>query len=360
MMFRTLLSLALLQAAADPTTPAPGLPAPKASTVTLQGPVKLSQAIAKLSQTGNTVIDLRAARGQESPDVPLNLDLVRVPFWQAVDAVAAAAGLRPQLYRDRGTGEARVGLLGPNLPGTSAPQPVVAYSGPFRLAIKRVVAVRNFEDESLSQLQVVAELAWEARPQPWLFRLEEISASDGVRGRTPASTAAVKLLGEFPVELLFRLPLPARGAARLTDLRVTGRVIVPPELATVTFERLVPGAAGRRAGVEARIIQVSPDPLTKTTAVTVGTTYPPGSWDFESHQTWLAEQHGAWLREGATGQERRPVGYEAAVDEGKGLRITYRFTDPPGGTRGWLLVYRAPAAPAAAPATFHFREVPLP
>src|SRR5262249_61136023 len=92
-----LLTLSFSSAFDRPDTTAPS--APEQKFVTLQSDKRtLSQALTDL--TKQTGIHLEALR--DLPDQTLHLDLKHVPFWQAVDAVAAAAKARVNLYPTSG------------------------------------------------------------------------------------------------------------------------------------------------------------------------------------------------------------------------------------------------------------------
>src|SRR5438552_3254687 len=77
----------------QPPSDAPALP--PARKVTLVGDkMPLSEALKKLHEQAGVVIEDK--RGDDDP--PLSLNLKDVPFWQAVDAVADAAGARLLFY----------------------------------------------------------------------------------------------------------------------------------------------------------------------------------------------------------------------------------------------------------------------
>src|SRR5262249_39058998 len=110
-----------------------------ASKVTIQSQgIRLSEAIQKMeAQTGKAINDLREQMGAPVTNPALDLDLMAKPFFEALDVIARKAEVTPYFA----TGDGTIGLMA----GAPAAGALVQYSGPFRIALKQIAAVRDFQ-----------------------------------------------------------------------------------------------------------------------------------------------------------------------------------------------------------------------
>jgi hypothetical protein len=332
--------------------------------VSAKGKQTLNAFLPTLAAGGNKIVDLRARLGQEVLNPVLTLDLDQRPFWAAADEMARQAQLKLTPLADPETGEPMLGLQAVETPRT-APLPI-SYAGPFRVAVKQVGAQRNLEDALLSQLTVLLDLAWEPRYRPLLLRMprDGIQAT-GKNGQLEryeqAGTGAIKLVREASVEIPLRLPLPPRTVLTLQELRGELTVLVPPEMLTFKFARLAASETVERQEVRATLERFAIDPGNRLWTISLALQYPSARLDLESHQTWAMENNLATLVHRTTGQ-RLPtrLNPEIGIEEGRAIRIRYRFRNVPGAPEDWQFEYRAPAAPVAFPVPFTFRDVPLP
>src|SRR5271157_6656003 len=134
----------------------------EASTVTLQGRLKISKVLAEIQrQTGNTIADLPRAAGAAIPDPEIDVRFDKTPFWTALDAVLDQAQLSVYPY---GQPHAlKVVPRGPNdLPRTGR----ATIQGPMRIEPVSVLAKRELRSSSTPALQVSLEVAWEPRLKP--------------------------------------------------------------------------------------------------------------------------------------------------------------------------------------------------
>lgn len=340
-----------------------GAPSLEISRVTLQGKLPLSAAIKRLEAGGNRVVDLRARLGQEVVDPELTLDVVNMPFWEALDAVARQAQLRVAPHVDAKTGEPVVGVLAAGGPGV---QPPIRYAGPFRIVIRQMTGTRNLEDPNQGSLSCVVQVACEPRLQPLLLKMGRSSLK--VRARSEeanllelGSIGTIKMLGEAAIEIPLRLPLPPRELKTLAELRGEFTALTPPRNLTFELPRLTISEKATQEGVTVTLSSFQVDRTTRQWHCGLTLAYPPGSLDLESHQTWALERNKVWLRHK---QSRKLVetklNPEIGIDEGRAIHINYTFADVPGTPEDWELVYAAPAPPVAFPVRFVFTDLPLP
>src|SRR5262249_8064846 len=144
----------------------------------------------------------------------LNITARDVPFWQALDSLAAQSQTRVSLYQ-------RDGVLA--LVDGPAEAPAGSYHGPFWVVCKRLTTVRDLESQAHYQL-VTLEIAWEPGLRPFLLearprslivrddRDDDLSAMEAGAGQAPVE-------GKLATLLDLRLPAAPRPATKLTKLQ---------------------------------------------------------------------------------------------------------------------------------------------
>jgi hypothetical protein len=354
--------LALVLAAVLATQP-PSLPP---SHLTLKGNLPLSVALQEMQkQTGNALVDLRPRLGQDAPDPMLTLQIDRLPFWEALDRVAQQANLRVFPFVDARAKRISVGLRAPE-PSAEKQMSSVAYSGPFRIAVTRVAAVRDLEHPTLSKLAVTLQLACESRFEPLMLlaNREAVHVRMGqadVQAVEQTGLDKLKLLGEPAVELTLRLPLPARTLEKLPELRGDFVALVHPGRITAEFEKLAAGERREQEGVVVTLQRLDVERRQQRSFVHMMVAYPAGQMDLESHQTWTAEGHELVLRSKSGSRELRPTGNPViSVEEGGRTRVTYTMNEPLIDPADWRLEYRVPKTPIRVPVRFSLIDLTLP
>jgi hypothetical protein len=328
-----------------------------------QQEVPLSKALAEVfRQTGNQVEDRR----QEKDDKTLTLDLKDATFWRALDLISQEADARISLYESDGIIALRDG------PFQALP---VSYSGVFRVAVKRLDAVRMLDPEA-HYCKVHLEIAWEPRFQPFLMETQPATlAVRDDKGNVLQIPDEEK--EQFPVnrrtatELELRLPAPRRSAAQLGLLKGSLSVLGPSKMLTFTFDKLAKIEKRADARTEAQEgvtvhlrelrIDDGADPIW-----TIGflLEYPPDGPRFESFQSWLVNNE-IYLEKGT---QRLPnnLGYETDDQTDNKAILRYRFTSEPdkklilGKPGDWKLVYRTPGKIVEVAVPFEFKDLPLP
>lgn len=329
-------------------------------TVTLQkAKVTVSEALALLrEQTGIEVKDSRDPK----ENAELSLDLSRVTFWQALDAIARAANARVYLYADSG----RVALV--KGPWHEVP---VSYSGPFRVSLTRLVAERNFETGTYL-CKAALEVAWEPGARPFFLETQPrslvIQDGDKHEVKAPESgggPAAPESLLAMSVEL--SLPaLPGKIALLKGSLSAIG----PKGMLKFTFDRLDELEKNPKArqksqqGVAVEVRKLFLKDQERWT-VELGVRYPAGMPHFESFQSWVRDNE-IHLEHVSTKQRFPNNGNLSENVAGNRAVISYHFIDEPkkGLFRGkpgeWRLIYEAPAAIVETPIAFEFKDLARP
>jgi hypothetical protein len=356
---RFLFWLSLLAFGAAPPRAEPADPvkdkdiAPTQVTITGDA-VELKDALARLKkQTGITVLDLR--RQKSNP--PLKLDLRAVPFWQALDTIAAGAKASVSLYQREG----RIALV----EGTGKRLPV-SYSGVFRTVVKRVAVARDLETDT-SVCTLTLEVAWEPRFQP--FYLDQggwsVAAPDGKGKQTTTrreGTGATPVAGRSFLEFELRFPAPPRSVGRIVLLRGKLALITPSKMLTFTFAKLAKRSL-EKEGVTVRVRKVATEDDPWEVEVGLDSRLPGPR--FESYQSWLVN-NAIYLENKRTKRKYRPRPGDYQI---KGqptyprARIVYYFRNKKGvlgNPRNLKLVYRTPGRIVTLPVRYEFKDLPLP
>jgi hypothetical protein len=344
----------------------------EASRVTIQGEgIRLSEALKQLqTQSGNPITDRREEEGQDATNPAMDLDLKNVPFFEALDLIAAKAGISLSYY----TGDGSIGLMpgpGSRLPdeiGAEAVKPMVAYQGPFRIAFRQILIQRDLQTGG-STANAQFEVAWEPRLRPMLLTLKasDIAIIDDQGGEVlPAVTeesGSVVLRQENPIiEMNVNMDAPSRKAETLARFRAKADVTVPAALRTFTFPSLARKDLTKQQGDVAVTLEgtdVEENAWKVRVLVELGGKTPV----FETFQqglftnrVWLLAADGTRFEH--TGDHGG--GFNQFADGMGKLGFEYLFVDMPGKLANYQLVYETPGKVAVIPLEFEFKDVPLP
>ena len=312
----------------------------------------LAEVLKKLTeQTGITVADRRQAKD----DRRLTRAFNNVPFWEAVDQIAADTGSGLSLYQDDGA----VALV--DGPYVKLP---VSYGGLFRTVVKRITVVRDLEINA-HVCHVKLEVAWEPRFQPFFLESKDITvtyAADktGAQGKfTQAGKGKDRVTGRTVAELDVQVTAADRSVATIKALEGSFAVIGPTKMLTFTFDNLkVVPSEKVQDGISATLAEFSADEDHWT--VKVALKYPSGGPRFESYQavSWLGNNK-IYLENGK--QRWLPSGENYSKATSNEAVIEY-FFDNPGDRKpaDWRLVYVTAGRIVEMTVPFQFKDLPLP
>jgi hypothetical protein len=332
----------------------------KPKTVTLvTDRVSLSRALAELKKQADMTIEDRR-EPKNDPEIKLNLD--KVSFWQAADAIARAASARLSLYERDG----KLALV-------RGPWRVerVSYSGMFRIVLKQLAAVYDFDAE-LHYLRATLEIAWEPRFRPLLIETRPrglVMQDDDNHQFTGDKKGGGLAAPERPnsITLEVRLWAPPRSARRIKLLRGELTAVGSVRMLEFTFGTVAELKAGQKTnapaqeGVSARVTKVTID--SERWSVEVALQYPRGGPKFESFQSWVVNNE--MYLESAGRRYPNNGGSSETIAENH-ASVSYNFKDDRanGLKRGdpskWTVKYLTPAAIHEVPLVFEFTDVGLP
>ncbi len=335
-----------------------------ASKVTIQGQgIRLSEALQKLqAQSSNQINDLREQFGADVTNPGLDLDLKDKSFFESLDDIATKAGLTLNFF----TGDGSIGLMAGAPQGGTMPmaKPRLQYQGPFRIKLKQVGVVEDFETGNRTA-NAQFELAWEPRLRPMLLAVksEEIKIIDDrdkpVMPQVMQEGGDVVLRPENPVaEMNLNLTAPDRAAKSLKSVKVKGEVTVPAGLKTFKFPTLAANNVEQKVG-EISVKLESTEVDEQVWKVNVSVAYKGGGPAFESYRQGLFNNR-IWLQKADGSRFEHNGGFNnTGSDEGK-LSFEYLFVDAPGKPGDYQLVYETPSKVLTIPVDFEFKDIPLP
>jgi hypothetical protein len=350
------------------TAPAGAAQGEPPRTVTIKGrDIPLEKALGDVArQSGIPVHDRRDLPGTKSK---VTLELDRATFWEAVDAIAAQLHAGVSVYHPDGI----VALVRP-APRLAA----VSHAGILRGAVKRLAFTRDLETGTHSGV-VHVEIAWEPGFRPLLLESKSYAATFAPGSDRQAFRVKRPGTGQTAVQgpaAVVELPLaaPDRSSPALAELQANFAVVGSAKMLAARFDRLGQAAKGGKPQAQ------TPEPGVTVTLrkldvvdtdrweVEIGLSYPPDGPVFESYQDWLVNNR-IYLEKGKGGRKQRfdlrPADQRILQRQYPRAVIQYQFVERPGQPRlgnpgDWTLVYETPGRFVTVPATFTFKNLPLP
>lgn len=341
----------------------------EATRVTIQAKgIRLSEALRELQkQTGNRITDLREAFGQEATNPALDLDFEGVPFLEALDRIAAQAGLLTTFF----TGDGTVGLTAAGMQEdpaggeASLPEPFRQYAGPFRIELKQYAIQSDFSTGTRTA-NAQFEIDWEPRLRPMLLSLsaEKVKIADDqgreIQPMVSEESGAVVLRPENPAaELNLNMTPPERTAQKIASLSVTAEFTLPARTQSFRFPNLAEKGAVKEAGpVRMKLLSVEVEDFVWKVDLEVSYS-DAGGEAFETYRQGLFNNR-IWLQRADGSRFEQNGGFNQTGESGTTLRFQYLFVDAPGKPEDYQLVYETPTTIQSIPVEFHFKDIPLP
>ncbi|MBL8823088.1 MAG: hypothetical protein JNJ77_10910 [Planctomycetia bacterium] len=313
------------------------LATPQASVVILQGGESPAQVLQLLNQTGNRVTT-RNNLPVQWPDKQFQLTAGKKTFWELLDLLTLQCQLSVQLKAEE--------IELSSIDSTTATY--IAYSGPWRARLLRRSIVA-YEDASLDRLILQVELALEPRLVPLLIALQPAGQS------SPATSYSFE--GE-PIKVLeFRLPRPPRTQTHLEEVQLAGIAWLAPGRITMTMP-CQPNTQEKKSGITAILRRVDKNSASQTWELSTEVQYPPGTREWESHQSRLFNSLKLQLR--SDSNIITPVGREIRTDSGSTVNANWLLRNVPNSPSPWKVELTIPTTPQEMPVQFTFRKVALP
>ncbi|MCS7021677.1 MAG: hypothetical protein NZU63_07615 [Gemmataceae bacterium] len=309
------------------------------------------QAVTALSQSGGVQLDTDPLLAER----PCPLSFHDVPFWQAIDQLAARVQGRWLVSAD-----GRSLRLVPRGSG----QTIASLNGPFRLVVQAVTA-RLVPELAASSCDIRLLVHWE--PQYAIYRMDSVPRiTVAIDDRGQALQAETGKSYQYPLaasgELMVRLHGVQRSAQRLARLEGDFHAIIAERLLNVVWNT-PPQAKPVSQTVE--MLQLTWKSMRKIESLEL--------WEVElewlypsSHPAFDSFEESKWLRDVQLiwrmpdGKIVRPQG-EDIYASGRQVRAVCQFPtriDPM--QRGWALILVTPAPLREVKVPFRLENVPLP
>jgi hypothetical protein len=319
----------------------------------------LAQVLAEISrQTGNAILDTRRPGGSAA-DPKISLNLVQVPFWQALDQTLDLAGLDLYPYgRERG-----LSIVARTSP-ESRRLGRAAYSGPFRIEPTSVDARRSLRNPASAALRLALEVSWEPRIHPINIkqRLADLTAVDeqgraltrsGEAGELEASIQPADTAKEFQLPM----PLPAREVRQIASLKGRLTALLPGREETFRFGNLEQAANVEQRVAGATVVLEGVRRSNELREVRIVVRFDRTAGALESYRGWIF-QNDAHL-ESPQGKPLRPATLETTRQTETEMGLAYAF-QVPGSLAGYTFVYRTPVSIVSAGFDYELRGIALP
>jgi hypothetical protein len=332
------------------------------SLVTLEGEMKLSEAIAAITkQTGNKIFDYRSEFGQQETDPTVKVSFKETPFWEALDKLFDEARMTIYDYSGRERSLARVArAVDSELPRFGR----AGYAGRFRIEGQSITAQRDLKNPANQSLELMLELSWEPSIQPIVViqpldqivaisdtgKPLEIAGTDGTREITsPGEISAA----EFEIDL----HLPARDVQKIASLKGRMTAIIPGKVETFEFPNITEAknVVQRRAGVAVVLEEVRKN--NDVYDVRMRVEYDKAANALESHRLWVYDNPAMLLS--PDGDEVSHDGFEDTRRDSNVMGIAYHFVleEEP---KGYKFVYKTPASIMKVPLEYELKNIDLP
>jgi len=303
-------------------------------TVSANGGRPLADIASDLSKQSNIPFDLSAANRQAL----VKANLTKLPFWNAVEQLAAETGHRV-LPGKKGREVRLVRAVGL--------QVKPSIDGPFRVAVRQVIARGDFESGTIAY-DVVLDIHWE--PRFTVFRIDSeptiTALTDDANSILTFTSAKTKVPLSDPLyTTAIRVQGVPRKATKLTTLSGSFVVTAADRMLPFTLNLEQLPAKAERDGVIVEVPRA--EMVDDRFEVAVELTYPPTHPVFESFESWVTENR-------AELGSAKPIDYEVR-SEGRRVSAVYRFKAP-----GKQLQYTTPAPLLEYAVRFELKDIPLP
>ncbi len=338
----------------DTPTPPKPLPPVAAKAVTLTKGGTLAAATAEMTKQTDIRFDFRPALGETK----VRGGLTDVPFWDAVEALAADT-------------KCFVGVQGSKLAFTprpdGVPAPPSSISGPFRVVLKRVTAERDLEAAGTT-CRVVLEVQWEPRFPVLLIDAEKVKAVAG-QGTFADATAFEMKRPTHPHahEVTIRLKDIPRDAKTLDELTGSFRLIAADKTLAVEFKDLTADTPTTMTTDGVGVTLLPAKGLAKRVEFGVKLVYPEGHPKMDSYQGGWSLANGFRLFAPGDPDGRPFDSQQNVLDDGRNQELAYSYPNPAGvkfaaatDLKGWRAVYHTPGPMREQVVPFKLKGIPLP
>jgi hypothetical protein len=348
-MARTAVTIGLVLAISGPVSAQPVTPiAPKRGAVSAGG--TLEKALAAVQGWSGIPVETAGANLAKPVTLASQND---VPFWTALDSLAANTGHRIALG---GKGQ-KVALV-----RHAGPQESTSVDGPFRVVVREVLARRD-ADTGLVTYEIKLDIHWEPRFPVFRIGNQMITAATDDKG---TKLTATNEPGKVPTagylhQTTVKLTGIPRSATKIAKLDGTFTVTAAEKTIRFTFDDPFKTPASKSdAGVTATLARFAREDGLWEARMELA--YPANLPAFESFESWLTDNKCRLVAPGS-GKPYDPTDYELPAGGAK-LVAVYRFKEDAAKgltpSKGWTLEYETPSPLVEYAVNFSLKDIDLP
>lgn len=329
----------------------------EASLVTLNGKMKLTEAIEQISQQTKNPIKLNNLEGVAEMEVDLQAS--DTPFWDVMSAVMSQANLRVNTF---GTTESELVFSA----GAAVPTAVPPHftSGPFRLDVVSISSTLPFNSMIGGQLDLSFNVTWEPRLQPVFMQIPmasltaELASGQTLSASNPQAAPEVPLnLGGCSTQIDIQLERPERSAKMIRKLAGEFTIAVPSQSHEYVFEKFGNGA---RQSEKFGDVTVTLEGARRNGAVyemRLFVEFGDAQGALDSFRGWILSNE-AYLRDSRDTRIQN-VGLNTYAITPSAVGIAYLFQIN-GDPNDFKLVYESPAAVTKQKVQYELQDIELP
>ncbi|MEZ6076089.1 MAG: hypothetical protein R3C56_10585 [Pirellulaceae bacterium] len=329
----------------------------EASTVTLDGKMRLGDALEQISkQTGNPIqLDNMSALAE----LPIELSAVDAPFWDVMSSVMQQAKLRINPY---GTTENLL-VLAPG--GSEAADAGANFSqGPFRLDMTSARSVLPFNSPMGGQLELSLTVTWEPRLKPVFMQLPmsslraEFTSGKTLAASNPQAAPEVPLnAGGCTTQIDLVLERPDRSEGKIVKLTGEFSIAVPSQRHQYVFEKFGNGARQTEKFGDVTVTLEGARRNGSVYELRIFVEFGDSQGALDSFRGWILSNE-AYLRD-AKDQRLENVGLNTYAVTANAVGIAYLFQIN-GDPNDYKLIYESPAAITTQKVEYELRDIDLP
>jgi hypothetical protein len=310
----------------------------------------LDKAVAAVEKWSGLTVETAGANTSKSVNLALPKD---VPFWTALDSLAAATGHRIALG---GKGQ-KIALV------RHITAPVVSsVDGPFRVVVREVIARRD-ADTGIVVYELKLDIHWEPRFPVFRIGNQTVTAATDDKGtkltavNEPGKIATTGYLHQTTI----RLSGIPRSATKIAKLDGHFTVTAAERMLRFAFgEPFKTPASKMEGGVTATLARFAREDGLWEAKVDLA--YPGTLPAFESFESWLTDNKCRLVPPNA-GKPFDPTDYELPAGGAKPVAV-YRFKEDPAKSltpgKGWSLEYETPSPLVEYAVKFSLKDIDLP
>jgi hypothetical protein len=327
----------------------------QATQVTIAGKgLSLKKVIEDLAQQSGNKVTLDEGFAETTVDLELN----KVSFWQALDAIAEKSKLGVYLYGGDGV------LLRSRNPKQLPRQDNAIYNGPIRFEPTRVELKRDPRITESATLNVAVEISWEPRLQPITLVQHKTALKATDETGEPIHVAdqgdipAMIQLGSPGVEIELGFDAPPRSVRQISSLKGAVDLLLPGKAETFEFANL---KDAQKVVQQRHNVTVTLDGVRKSGEVwevRLRIKYAQALDAFDSHlAAWILSNEAVMVT--PTGETIDNAGLDTTHRLEDEIGIAYLF-DLEKGLDGLKFRYRTPVSIHQIPVEYEFKNITLP